>query len=121
MTSISDVHAHRRPRLGTRVAAAGVGYSATLEDVGSGTQVATVRRREFFFDGDLERCVGYAAAVKSEALVLDVSLIAPLDEVAEARLRRVRRRLGPDLVLVCRAGGPCEACDCTGLCGRCPR
>jgi len=80
-----------------------------LEDVGTGTQVATVLRREFFFDGDLERCVGYAVAVRSEALVLDVSLIAPLDEVAAARLKRVRRCLGNGLVLVCRAGGPCEA------------
>jgi len=109
VTSISGVDAQRRPRPGTRAAAGGVRYSATLEDVGTGTQVATVLRREFFFDGDLERCVGYAVAVRSEALVLDVSLIAPLDEVAAARLKRVRRCLGNGLVLVCRAGGPCEA------------
>ena len=120
-TSISGLDAHRWPRPGARAAAVGVGCSATLEDVGTGTQVASVLRREFFFDGDLERCVGYAVAVRSEALVLDVSLIAPLDDLAAAQFKRARRGLGTGLLLLCRAGGPCEARDCTGLCGRCPR
>jgi hypothetical protein len=82
--------------------------ASTLELAATGTHFVTVMAREFFFNGELEQRVGDAIATASDGVVLDVVPLAPLDDIAAAKLERAWRRLsqaGVELVLICPPDG----------------
>lgn len=80
----------------------------TVEQVGANSQIVTVMHRECLFNGELEHLARHAIKAGSDAVIIDLTQLVALDDIAAARLERASRQLvgaGVELAIVCPAGG----------------